>query len=120
MAATGCEEQVSAVALSIKGALRDVLFTGLATVMPSAVSALAVMATSVTQTAPALPQALTWSVWLPEVAETVASMELLLTTVVSELSSSEKPIALMGWLEQLDATALSVNWVPTWALLAGL
>lgn len=122
MAETGCDEQVGAVALSWKGEETEALLPGLLTVMPPVVEALVltVTATSVTHAAPALPQALTWRVWLPLEAETVASMEVLCTTVVLELLSSEKPMALTGWFEQLAETALRVNCVDTWALLVGL
>ena len=63
---TGCEEQVAAVALSGKGEETLALLPGVETVMPFEDVPLTLLLTetetSATQEAPALPQALTWSV----------------------------------------------------------
>lgn len=110
------------------------LFSGLLTAAPDALLVVvvvagagdevaldeAVMATSVTQTAPLSPQAFTCRVCLPAVADTVASIEVLFTIVVSVLLSSEKPMAETGWFEQVVATAESVNCRPTFSPLVGL
>jgi hypothetical protein len=135
---TGFEEQLVADAFSVNGEATVALVNGAATVMPSALVGAAVevvgvdvvgavvavcetvMATSVTHTAPALPHALTCSVCAPVVAVTVASMELPFTYVVLLLLSSEKPISLTSWFEQLVAVAERVNCGATVAPFAGV
>jgi len=90
MALVVCEEQVGAWAVRVKGEGTEAPLPGLLTVTPpEAAAAVTVMATSVTQTAPWLPQALTWRVCAPVAAGTWASMEEPLTMVVSVLLSSE-------------------------------
>jgi hypothetical protein len=147
MAVTVCEEQLAAVALSVKGDDTAALLAGLLTLTPpevtgvvavvvadvvavveagaveaGAVEAAAeatVRATSVTHAAPAFPHAFTCSVCAPVVDVTWASIEVAFTMVVVLLLSSENPIALTGWLEQVVATAESVNCVERVAPLEG-
>ena len=78
MAPTGCEEQLDAVAVKGKEEDTEALLPGLVTFTPLVFAdeeAPTLIATSLTQEAPPLPQALTCNVCVPVLAETVASME---------------------------------------------
>lgn len=88
---TACPSQLVELAESPKGEVNVDPLPGLLTVTPSDAAAAPVtsMATSVTHEAPLLPQDFTWTVWSPVVAGTSALMDVLSTTVVSLLLSSE-------------------------------
>jgi len=91
MALVGCEEQSAALAERTKGELTVELFAGLATLTEAEVLAAAVtlMATSVSQAAPWLPQALTCKVCAPVAAVMETLTDLLSTMVVLLLLSRE-------------------------------
>lgn len=133
MALTDCDEQSVAEALRVKGDDTVAPLAGLLTLTPSELTsevlaafatgvaeALTVRATSVTHDAPSFPHALTCRVCAPVADVTRASIEVALTMVVSVLLSSENPIELTGWSEQVVATAESVNCVGTTALFEGV
>jgi hypothetical protein len=104
MALTLSESQVEAAADRANGDVIEAPFAGLLTLTGSdALTELSVVTTlptvkvtSVTHEAPWSPHAFTCSVCLPIEADTLAFTELLSTTVVSVLLSSENPMAFTG------------------------
>lgn len=78
------------------------------------------IATSVTQTAPPLPQAFTCSVWPPDETETEVSIVWLSKVVVLVLLSSEYPVVATLCDPHQFEYAESLNGELTLALFAGL
>lgn len=108
----------------MNGEVTEAPLAGVLTLTPVAglagVSPETVMATSVTHESPLSPHDFTCRVCLPDVAVTWALMEVLFTTVVSVLLSSEKPMESTGCEEQVAEFATSSKGDVTEAPLPGL